>query len=540
MSTKSVESNEAQPAKGGETNLSDDDTFPYHPLACDIHQTGPWGFVDRISRRVAEWLNPILIKEARQSLKSRQFIITFFLMLVASCCWTVLGVVMNAPDVYYLPTGSSMIVGYYFVLAIPVLGMVPLAAHRSLAAEIDDATFEMLSITNLTSFRIVMGKLNSSVLQMLIYFAAVVPCLAFSFLLRGVDLLSIFYLVLIIVTTSLLVTTLALMLATIAPSRAGQTMSLLMTLAVITFAEFLCGAVCLELALNAGNTLDSEIFAGMVIFIVISISCMAIFVKAAAARIAPVTENRSTGLRYLMFLQQVLWVGCIGLLALLYRDFDVVTFGHVVLGGYWLLMGTLMLAESPELSPRVQRGLPSTFVGRAFLTWFNPGPGTGFVYAFASGTAGISTLGLFSTFLNFPNRGPVLMLFPLLVIGYLAGFLGIVRLIAMPLCRRFGRMFSLTIGILVTVMTLALMTPSIITVLLTGAVSTSYEPIDTLNWAWTLVEAIDKRTYPTFAAFLILCTGVTIAIFNLTLLFREFDYRRIAIPERVQQDSQVG
>ena len=112
-----------------------------------------------------------------------------------------------------------------------------------------------------------------------------------------------------------------------------------------------------------------------------------------------------------------------------------------------------MLAESPELSPRVQRGLPSTFVGRAFLTWFNPGPGTGFVYAFASGTAGISTLGLFSTFLNFPNRGPVLMLFPLLVIGYLAGFLGIVKLIAMPLCRRFGRMFSLTIGILVTVMT---------------------------------------------------------------------------------------
>jgi hypothetical protein len=536
MSTQSVESNEAQPANGIENNLPDDDTFPYHPLACDIHQTGPWAFVDRISRRIAEWLNPILIKEARQSLKSRQFIITFFLMLVASCCWTVLGVVMNAPDVYYLPTGSSMIVGYYFVLAIPVLGMVPLAAHRSLAAEIDDATFEMLSITNLTSFRIVMGKLNSSVLQMLIYFAAVVPCLAFCFLLRGVDLLSIVYLVLITVTTSLLVTTLALMLATIAPSRTGQTMSLLMTLAVIIFSEFLCGAVCLEMALYAGNTLDSDMVAGLAIFIVISVSCMAIFIKAAAARIAPVTENRSTVLRYLMFLQQVLWVGCIGTMGLLYSDNDVFNLGYVVMGGYWLLMGTLMLAESPELSPRVQRGLPSTLLGRAFLTWFNPGPGTGFVYAIASGITGVCVLAFFILILN-DTRTPSLVV-PCIVIGYLTGFLGIARLIAMPLCRRFGRMFSLTTGALLTVMILALMAPSVITVILTGSLGGSYEAIDTLNWAWTIGEAVDRQLYPTSYALLILGTGAIIGILNLFLLFRELDYRRIAVPERVQQDLQ--
>ncbi|HBV64452.1 MAG TPA: hypothetical protein DEF45_15685 [Rhodopirellula sp.] len=539
MTTESVESKQAQTETGSETNLTVDDSFPYHPLACDIDQTGPWGFIDRSSRGITEWLNPILIKEARQSLKSRQFIITFFLLLVASCCWTVLGVVINTPNVYYLPTGSSMIVGYYFVLAIPVMGMVPLAAHRSLAAEIDDSTFEMLSITNLTSFRIVMGKLNSSVLQMLIYFAAVVPCLAFTFLLRGVDLLTIVYLVVLVTTVSLLVTTLALMLATVAASRAGQTMSLLMTMAVILLAEFTCGVIAVESMLYSNNTLTLEVWVVLGTCILISVSCMALFVKAAAARIAPVTENRSTGLRYLMFLQQVLWVGCIGMLALIDRNSEIIVLGIIVLGGYWLLMGTLMLAESPELSPRVQRGLPQTFLGRAFLTWFNPGPGTGFVYAVASGIAGVSVLGIFSFAADLAvTRAEIPIYTTLIVIGYLAGFLGIIRLIAMPLCHRFGRMFSITIGTLVTVMILALMAPSIITVLMTGTVSYTYSTIHTLNWGWTLAEVADRQKYQIFDASFIMCVGLIIGAFNLALLFREFDYRRIAVPERVQQDRQ--
>ena len=533
MTTESAEAKQTQTQDGSDTNHPINESVPYHPLARDIDQTGLWGFIDRSSRRIAENLNPILIKEARQSLKSRQFIITFFLLLVASCCWTVLGVVMNTPNVYYLPTGNSMIVGYYFVLAIPVMGMVPLAAHRSLAAEIDDSTFEMLSITNLTSFRIVMGKLNSSVLQMLIYFAAVVPCLAFTFLLRGVDLLTIVYLVLLVTTVSLLVTTIALMLATVAPSRAGQTMSLLMTMAVILLAEFICGVIVLESMLISNDTLTLEVWVVLGNCTVISISCMALFVKAAAARIAPITENRSTGLRYLMFLQQMLWVGCIGMMALISRDSEVIVFGIVVLGGYWLLMGTLMLAESPELSPRVQRGLPQTFLGRAFLTWFNPGPGTGFVYAVASGIAGVSVLGIFSFVADLTVTYTALI-----VIGYLAGFLGIIRLIAMPLCRRFGRMFSITIGTLVTVMLLAPMAPSTITVLMTGGVSNSYSTIHTLNWAWTLAEVADRQRYQMFDASLILCVGAIIGIFNLALLFREFDYRRIAVPDRVLQDRQ--
>jgi hypothetical protein len=413
--------------------------------------------------------------------------------------------------------------------------MVPLAAQRSLAAEIDEQTFEMLVITKLSSMRIVMGKLNSAMLQMLIYFAAIVPCLAFTYLLRGIDLLTITTLIVVIFFTALVVTAAALMMATLTEKRAGQTLALLATIFVVFIAEIWCAAFCLDAILRRGVDSEELVLTGL--FVIVGLSCVALFVKVAASRIAPVTENRSTGLRYLMFLQQLIWAGSIGLIFLfLDGDEDLVSIGNLVIGTYWLLMGTFMLAESPELSPRVQRGLPSTFAGRAILTWFNPGPGTGFVYAVATGTAGITVMALLGMTAGGRSSSGQSLLFAMVMVGYLTGYLGIVRLLMIPLSRRLGRAFTLPVSILASVLLLSLLLPSVISVATTGSTGGSYAAIDTFNWAWTISEAMDRRFSPNLAVLILLVGGV-IALLNLAFLFREFDYRRIAVPQRVLDDS---
>jgi hypothetical protein len=513
------------------------DDFDYHPLALDTDVGGVWGWIDRCTQRLAQWLNPILIKEARQSLKSRQFIITFFLLLAASCFWTILGVVSNAPDVYYVPTGESLLAGYYLILAIPLIGMVPLAAHRSLAAEIEDDTFEMLVITQLSSMRIVMGKLNSAMLQMMVYFAAIVPCVAFSYLLRGVNLPTIAMLIGIVFFAALLVTSFALMLATLAPHRTGQTLALLGLIAIIFFSEIMCAAFCLDEVLLRDAGADPDAIMFTLIFMLVGASCMVVFVKAAAARIAPVTENRSTGLRWTMYVQQLLWIATIAFLVLWYDDLEILNFGTMVVGGYWLVMGTLMLSESPELSPRVQRGLPRTFAGRALLTWFNPGPGTGYAFAISSGTVAAVTMGAFGLLVDSdraPQTDPAT--FSIIMMGYLLTYLGITRLIVLPLSRRFGRMLSIPVGTMVVVMVIASVLPIIITVIFTGSPPMTYTPLEAIDWAWTLVEAFDNG-YSPYLAMLILITGVIITFFNLALLIGEFRYRRIAVPKRVLEDQ---
>src|SRR5204863_1400529 len=66
--------------------------------------------------------------------------------------------------------------------------VVPYSAFRSLAAEREDNTYDLLSITTLRPWQIVSGKLGSAIVQMGVYFSAITPCLAFTYLLRGIDL----------------------------------------------------------------------------------------------------------------------------------------------------------------------------------------------------------------------------------------------------------------------------------------------------------------------------------------------------------------
>ena len=51
--------------------------------------------------------------------------------------------------------------------------------------EREDGTYELLSITSLSSRQIVTEKLGSSLIQMLVYYATLAPCIAFTYLFAG-------------------------------------------------------------------------------------------------------------------------------------------------------------------------------------------------------------------------------------------------------------------------------------------------------------------------------------------------------------------
>ncbi len=296
--------------------------IPYHALAMDPDGVGFLNRIDRLVFNATDRLNPILIKEARESLKSRQFLVTFFLLLIATLLWTVLGTVFNAPEVYYLPTGSTMLAGYYFVMAIPIFGLVPLAAFRSLSSEIDNDTFELLSISQLSSSQIVRGKFASAVLQMMLYFAAVVPSLAFTYLLRGVGLAEISMILIGVLMAGLFLSAFALMIAPMTTGFVGQSFAIIGLLAVIVFGQFIVEILCLAAILGSGVAANWETWLFTALTSIMALSFVVLFIKAAAAQIAPVTENRSTSIRYWMLLQQAAWIVTIATVSLYYDDFE--------------------------------------------------------------------------------------------------------------------------------------------------------------------------------------------------------------------------
>ncbi|MBA3484431.1 MAG: hypothetical protein H0T51_21730, partial [Pirellulales bacterium] len=326
-----------------------------------------WSAMENRLLALAEYANPILVKEARQALKSRQFVVTFLIVLIA--CWIVSFVVVAqiGPQIYYAAAGPTLLIWYFGILCVPLALIVPFSAFRSLAAEQEENTYDLLSITTLSSRQIISGKLASAIVQMMVYLCAVSPCIAFTFLLRGVDAITLGVLLSVAVLGCMGLSMIALLIGAMARVRSTQvviSVGLVLGLAGKCFMGIMLGWAIIE----GGSSVyrDSEFWLAMFVVMTIYVTTFGLIHAAAAAQIAFVSENRSTPLRRWMMAQQACWCGFIGGAASWEGTWNRGSNNYaqmmMVLGAgaalYWYFMGILMTGEWPHLSRRVQRSLP--------------------------------------------------------------------------------------------------------------------------------------------------------------------------------------
>jgi hypothetical protein len=505
-----------------------------------------WDRIEALLDRGSEWLNPILVKEARQALKSWQFVITFTVILTCGWLWTIFGVVFSMPGIAYGGGGQLMLMGYFYVLSLPLLVIVPFSAFRSLAAEREDGTFELISITALNARQIVSGKLGSAILQMMVHFSAMAPCVAFTYLLRGIDVFSIFFVLYYTFLCSLLLATFGLLVATISRSRHWQVLLsvlllLVLFIAWITWISFITNSVWLDLW-----RADLPVFwalQGCILTFVLSFFVLILWT--AGAQISFASDNRSSRLRYVMLAQQVLWIGWMTYFwaALQFPPIAVVMLTIAAI--YWMVMGSLLIGEHPQLSPRVRRELPQTYFGRMLLTWFNPGSGTGYAFAVLNlATLGIWTIALHtwnveagttqSNYITYEG----LLIYVALIVSYTAIYLGVSRLIVL-LARNaaaVGMVFSLLITILIVLAGAAL--PLLFQFWLFNYQLDSYTELQITNWCWTMLEAAEGRLAAQTIVWLFLVVGaIVIFVVNIILATGEIAQTRLIAPRRVLEDA---
>lgn len=497
--------------------------------------------IDRAIERGGDLLNPILVKEARQALKSRQFVITFSLLLLAAWGWTAGAILMLMPRIYFVPSGPFLLYGYYVLLAVPMLLVVPLAAHRSLAAEIDDGTLDLLSVTTLSSMQIITGKLASAGLQLMLYFVALFPCVAFSYALRGVDLMTIGGLILLTITIAILLTVVGLFLAALPATRAGQLGMLVAMLVVVVGAQILVGNLAVEI-IESGFTDTSRGFAFAIIVSFLYASTLSVvLLKAAAAQLAPPSENRSTPIRFALFVHQSIMIGC---LAFAHWQMGVTTNGLYVFIYYgaifWMLVGTLLVGESPILTPRVRRNLPSSFATRALWIWMTPGPATGLIFALCNFAIVVLSVILIRQWAM--GRSAILLLphaeimpHALVLGGYLMLFLCLTRW-AMQLIRlRHHTHPAIALAVLVIVMGAFALIPYSVETYLNDYRSINWSRWQITNWTWTMEMMLSQRL-DADVPYIIFGVGCTTMMITLFTLGRAVMPLRVATPQRVLED----
>jgi hypothetical protein len=133
--------------------------------------------------RLLDRINPIVVKEIRQGLRTKVFWIFFTVML---CTCFLIALTAWATD------GNDEGDGYFLAFFIALGGVcffvIPYNAFRSLARERDDESWVLLTLTGLGPRRILRGKLGSSLIQATLYASAATPFLLFSYFLNGIDL----------------------------------------------------------------------------------------------------------------------------------------------------------------------------------------------------------------------------------------------------------------------------------------------------------------------------------------------------------------
>lgn len=507
-----------------------------------------WSRLEGLLDRLGDRLNPILVKEARQAMKSRQFVITFSLLLIFGWLWTVLFIAFGVPAIFYAPVGPGVLTGYYVVLSIPLLIVVPYAAFRSLAAEREDGTYELLSITSLSARQIVLGKLGSALLQMMVYYSALAPCIAFTYLMRGIDVITIGLFLVYTFLASLLLSIFGLMMATVTRSRHWQVLlSVVFVMALLVFG-FFWDITILGIIVNA-NSLpydNSEFWIVNLCVLSFYVPLALLFLLIAAGQVTFASENRSTPIRAVLMAPQLLLVGWFIYFWLQFNQDDPLYVFPVLAGIYAALCGMFLTGETAQLSPRAMRELPQSLLGRMTFTWFNPGSGTGYMFVVLNLLATLLIaavaimIGHIQQIENTPDLGEWLPV-AICIFGYVAGYLGLTRVLIV-VARRIT-----PVGMLATFLchvilaTGGVLFPLLLQALVSWGNFTTFEytSLQLPNWCWTLYETIDApgAGLPAYAFLLIGAIGSGLLLVNLVITAREVEHVRLQAPRRVQEDE---
>ena len=198
--------------------------------------------LDDTLERWSDRLNPVLVKETRQVLKSRGFVGAFMTMLTLAFLASLVLVAQAVTRLEHGEPGPTFFGVYLTVLMLALCFVVPMNVFRSVSAEFEHKTFESLAVTALSAQRIVWGKLQGAFVQMAAYYSAVAPFVCFTYLIGGIGWPAIVASLVITWLTSLTACLGGLMLGSLTRGGAGQVIATLVLLAG-AFVVFMVGTM---------------------------------------------------------------------------------------------------------------------------------------------------------------------------------------------------------------------------------------------------------------------------------------------------------
>jgi len=321
--------------------------------------------------------NPILLKEVRQALRGRMFA---FLFPATVLVGVGIAIAVLVDGHMRDNLGPQVFLPVITVLGVAALGLVPFSAFQSMGAEWDEGTHDLLVLSHLSPTKIVLGKLLTASVESGLYFAAFLPILLFTFLLNGVALQDILFLVGLLYVASLSMSAIAMSLAGLTRVRFWRVV-LLAVLAGIGLLAVIGGYDLSEQFVLRGRGLSSSFSTDDVRAITTLVVAPGILAFAfAATRIAHPEDDRSGPVRiaYTALLLAVLGGFTVDVVA---TGVGIPTYVMAVAVGVLASLVAVFFVTEPERLPRrCAHRIPSSPLRALLLVPFLPGGGRGVLW----------------------------------------------------------------------------------------------------------------------------------------------------------------
>jgi hypothetical protein len=337
-----------------------------------------------ILERLDDTINPIVVKELRQAVKSRLVVsaLLFFLLLQL----VILGIFVlfreiNAPGSPDYQAGQAIFLTLQGILLGLCLFLVPGYAGVRLAAERSDTNVDLLFISTLKPHSIIWGKFLAAAVLVLLIFSACAPFMTFTYLLRGLDIPTILLVLAMDFIIVMAATMLALFLASVPTTRAMKGGLIPLAFVGICLLLNLGMWASVALVMERNFAFDSEQFwitAGA--FTLVILTEMGQYFVWSVALISPPSANRAllvrlyTAARWLVCGVAALWI------AYLVKHPAPIYIWQVIVLGLFCVQLTISICEREQLGPRVARTIPRSRLLRALALLIYSGAAGGILF----------------------------------------------------------------------------------------------------------------------------------------------------------------
>ena len=346
--------------------------------------------------RLGDFINPIAVKEMRQAVKGRILTWMLILFLLAQLLIMGGGILISEFNHGDFVIGPGLLAVLLIALLIVCLLFLPAIFGLRLSGERSGRRIDLLFITDMSPYSIIWGKTLAAIALTLLLFSTSLPFVTLTYLLRGIDIPSVFIMMGLNFIVVILTIQAALLLACFPGGIISRGIRFLLGLGGAIFVLSTMSSVSFALLQSGiGSLLGTWDFWGPALTIVGFILLgMGFLYVASAVMISPASSNRALVIRLYLFL---IWL-CCTLCALLWylkvHDNDIIEMWVVLMSIFFSGVLVASLAERYTYGPRLRCKIPRRRVWRIPLFFFYSGAAGGMAFSLLMI---LLTLGVFYT-----------------------------------------------------------------------------------------------------------------------------------------------